>query len=361
MTEPTTEPTVDQQKVDTFAERLFGDLNAGMTCITLYVGHKLGLFDALNQAGPVTSQQFAQLTGNSERYMREWLFCLAAGEYIDYDAASETFSLSTEHAQVLIDPDNPSYALGVMAWIPSVMGALPTLMEAFRTGGGVPLEEYGRDFVDAQGFCNRPMFKNDYVSTWIPAMPDVHTKLQQGGRVAEVGCGIGWSSIALAQGFPNAQVEGIDPDEASIKEARRNAAESGVSNQVTFHLKTVEEAPCQGPYDLVTAFECIHDMPYPVEALRQMRQLALPGGAVLIADEKVEDTLEENTNFMGHLYYNFSVLHCLPQAMVFPNTAGTGTVITPSTMRKYAAEAGFSQVDVLPIENPMFRFYRLTP
>ena len=352
---------IDQQKVDAFAERLFGDLNSGMTCISLYIGHKLGLFDTLNEAGPVTSQEFAQRTGNAERYMKEWLSCLAAGGYIDYDAQLKKFSLSAEHARVLIDPDNPSFAVGVMGWIPSVIGALPTLMEAFRTGGGVPLEEYGMDFVEAQGFGTRPMFKNDYVSTWIPAMPDIHARLQQGGRVAEVGCGIGWSSIALAQGFPSTQVEGIDPDEASIREARRNAAESGVSNQVRFHLSTVEEAPCQGPYDLVTAFECIHDMPYPVEALRQMRQLASPGGTVLIADELVEDTLEENCNFMGHLFYNFSVLHCLPQAMVYPNAAGTGAVITPSTMRSYAEEAGFSRVDVLPIENPMFRFYRLTP
>jgi 2-polyprenyl-3-methyl-5-hydroxy-6-metoxy-1,4-benzoquinol methylase len=352
---------IDQDKVDAFAERLFGDLNSGMTCVNLYIGHKLGLFEALHQSGPVTPRDFAQRTGNSERYMREWLCCLAAGHYIDYDASAEKFSLSGEHARVLIDPDDPSYALGVMGWIPSVMGALPMLMEAFRTGGGVPLDQYGMDFVEAQGFGTRPMFKNDYVSTWIPAMPDIHTRLQQGGRVAEVGCGIGWSSIALAQGFPSIRVEGIDPDEASIKEARRNAAQAGVSDRVIFHRSTVESAPCRGPYALVTAFECIHDMPYPVEALRQMRQLASPGGTVLIADERVADTLEENRNFMGHLYYNFSVLHCLPQAMIFPNAAGTGTVITPSTMRRYAAEAGFIQVDVLPIENPMFRFYRLTP
>jgi 2-polyprenyl-3-methyl-5-hydroxy-6-metoxy-1,4-benzoquinol methylase len=303
----------------------------------------------------------ARRTGNAERYLREWLSCLAAGGYIDYDASAEEFSLSAEHARVLIDPDNPSYALGVMGWIPSVTGVLPTLMEAFRTGGGVPLEDYGMDFVEAQGFGTRPMFKHDYVSSWIPAIPEVHSRLQQGGRVAEVGCGIGWSSIALAQGFPGIRVEGIDPDEASINEARRNAAQAGVSDRVIFHQSTVESAPCQGPYDLVTAFECIHDMPYPVEALRAMRQLASPGGTVLIADERVEDTLEENRNFMGHLYYNFSVLHCLPQAMVFPKAAGTGTVITPSTLGRYAAEAGFGQLDVLPIENPMFRFYRLTP
>jgi ubiquinone/menaquinone biosynthesis C-methylase UbiE len=237
---------------------------------------------------------------------------------------------------------------------------LPRLIEAFHTGGGVPLEDYGMDFVEAQGFGTRPMFINDYVSKWIPAMPDIESRLKNGGRVAEVGCGIGWSAVALAKGFPRTRIDAIDSDEASIKEARRNAEESRVAGQITFHQSTVEEAPCQAPYDLVTAFECLHDMAYPVAALRRMRELAAPDGAVLIADEAVEDTLEDNCNFMGHLFYNFSVLHCLPQALVFPNAAGTGTVITPSTVKKYATEAGFARVDILPIENPMFRFYRLT-
>jgi 2-polyprenyl-3-methyl-5-hydroxy-6-metoxy-1,4-benzoquinol methylase len=200
-----------------------------------------------------------------------------------------------------------------------------------------------------------------YVSKWIPALPDIESRLKNGGRVAEVGCGIGWSAVALAKGFPKARIDAIDPDEASVKEARRNAEESGVASQVTFHQATIEEASCQAPYDLVTAFECLHDMAYPVAALQRMRELAAPNGAVLIADEAVEDTLEDNCNFMGHLFYNFSVLHCLPQAMVYPNAAGTGTVITPSTVKKYATEAGFARVDILPIENPMFRFYRLTP
>jgi 2-polyprenyl-3-methyl-5-hydroxy-6-metoxy-1,4-benzoquinol methylase len=353
--------TIDQQKVDSFMERIFSELNAGMSCLSLYVGHRLGLFQALADAGPVTSQEFAQRTKYAERYLREWLSAMAAGGYIDYDPVSTRFSLSAEHARVLLDPDNPSYALGVVGWIPSLAGVMPQLMEAFRTGGGVPLEDYGMDFVDAQGFGTRPMFINGYVSKWIPAMPDIESRLKNGGRIAEVGCGIGWSAVDLAKGFPKARIDAIDPDEASIKEARRNAEESGVASQIAFHQATIEEASCQAPYDLVTAFECLHNMAYPVAALKRMRELAVPHGAVLITDEAVEDALEDNCNFMGHLFYNFSVLHCLPQAMVFPNTAGTGTVITPSTVKKYSIEAGFARVDILPIENPMFRFYRLTP
>ncbi|MFQ5875260.1 MAG: class I SAM-dependent methyltransferase, partial [Dehalococcoidia bacterium] len=200
-----------------------------------------------------------------------------------------------------------------------------------------------------------------YATKWIPALPDIDSSLRAGGRVAEVGCGLGWSSIALARGFPKARIDAIDPDEASIETARANAQEAGVAERIRFHLATVEDSAVTGPYDLVTAFECIHDMPYPVKALRRVHDMVAPDGAVLIADEGVGDTLEENRNFLGRLIYNFSVLHCLPQAMVFPNSAGIGCVMRPSTLRSYAEEAGYSKVEVLPVDNPMWRLYRLTP
>ncbi len=352
---------MDQQRVDTFVERHFTELNAGLSCLNLYLGHRLGLFQALADARPVTSHELAQITTYSERYLREWLECMTAGEYLSYDPQSRKFSLPAEHAAALLDPDSPSSAIGVIGWLPSLASVLPSLVEAFRSGGGVPYEAYGRDMLMAQGLGTRPMFMNDLASKWVPAMPDIEGRLRGGGRVADVGSGIGWSSIAFAKGFPSAHIDAIDPDAESVEEAHRNVLEAGVSDRITFHLNTVEESELDGPYDLVTAFECIHDMPYPVSALRRMRELAAPDGAVLIADEAVGDTLAENTNFMGHFFYNFSVLHCLPQSMAFPNSAATGTVITPSTLRRYAQEAGFAKVEVLPIENAQVRFYRLTP
>jgi len=351
---------MDQNKKDAFQERLYTELNAGMSCLTLQLGYRLGLIQALAEVDTVTPAGLAQQMGFSERYVREWLECLAAGEYLNYDSTTRRFSLPPEHATVLLDPDSPSSAIGVVGWIPSLVNILPQLMEAFRTGGGVPYEAYGLDIVTAQGLFTRPMFKNEYVSSWIPTMPDIESKLKAGGRVAEVGCGIGWSAIALAQGFVNTQIDAIDPDELSIQEAQRNVEKAGVSDRITLHLSTIEEAPIQGPYDLITAFECLHDLPYPVQVLSRMRELLAPDGVVLIADEAVGDTLEENTNFMGHFLYNFSVLHCLPQTMVFSNSAGTGTVIKSTIVNKYADEAGFKSVTVLPIENPQFRFYRIT-
>ena len=352
---------MDQQKVDALAERIITELNSAMSCLNLYIGHRLGLYQALAADGAMTTNELAKRTQYSERYLREWLSCMVAGGYLDYDPEPGRFSLSPEHATVLLDRDNPAYTIPWVAFIPSFASVLSQVLEVFRTGGGVPYEAYGPDMVEAQGMGNRPTYVNHYVSKWIPAMPDIETRLKAGGRVADIGCGMGWSSIALARGFPEIQIDAVDSDKASIVEAKRHAKEAGVSERIVFHDMSSEQASLQGPYDLVTAFEVLHDLAYPVKVLRRMRELALPNGAVLIADEAVGDSLEENRNFLGHFFYNFSVLHCLPQAMAFPESAATGTVITPSTVRNYSKDAGFAKVDVLPIEHPFFRFYRLTP
>jgi SAM-dependent methyltransferase len=185
----------------------------------------------------------------------------------------------------------PYYFAPFMCFIPSLAGVLEALMQAFRTGGGVPYAAYGSDTCDAIGEGNRPMFVHDYVSKWIPAMPDIQVRLEEGGHVVDIGCGRGWSSISLAGGFPNTRIDAVDMDAASIAEARLNAAQAGVTDRITFHSVAVEEATLPGPYDLVTALECIHDMPYPVQALRRMRELAAADGVVLIADEAVGDSL----------------------------------------------------------------------
>jgi ubiquinone/menaquinone biosynthesis C-methylase UbiE len=238
---------------------------------------------------------------------------------------------------------------------------LPKLVEAFRSGGGVPYEDYGTGCVSAQGLENQALFLNEYVANWVPAMPGVEQTLQDGGRVADVGCGVGWSAIALAKGFPAIQIDAIDPDERSIIAAKRNAEAAGLDGRIRFHQSTLEDAQIKGPYDLVTIFESLHDMPYPVQVLRRIRELLAPNGSALITDMAVGETLEENTNFFGHICYNFSVLHCLPQAMGFPGTAATGTMMGTVKMRASAEQAGFKNVEILPVENPKWRFYLLKP
>lgn len=352
---------LDRPKLDAFCERIGNELNAALSFLNLYLGHRLGLFGALDEAGPVTTEDLAARTRYAERYVREWLECMAANGYVEHDAATGRFSLSAEHAVAFLDRDSPSYVAPGLCYVPSFARVLEPLLAAFRTGGGVPYGAYGSDALEGIGMGNRPGFLNDYVARWIPVMPDVEARLRAGGRVAEIGCGVGWSSIGLARGFPEVRIDAVETDPDSVGEAQRNARESGVSDRITFHQASAERAPLTGPYDLVTAIECLHDMAYPVEALRRMRELAMPHGAVLVIDEAVGETLEENRAFAGRLSYNFSVLHCLPQAMVFPGAAGTGTVMRPSTLRRYAEEAGFARVEVLPIEHPVWRFYRLIP
>jgi 2-polyprenyl-3-methyl-5-hydroxy-6-metoxy-1,4-benzoquinol methylase len=352
---------MDQARIDQVGERLFGDVNGAMTVLNVYLGHRLGFFRALAEGGPTTPAELAKETACAERYVREWLECMVVNEYLEHEPVLGRFTLPAEHAAVLADPASAAFAAPFTCFIPSLAQALPQVLDAFRSGGGVPYENYGADVREAIGTGNRPMFVNDYVSKWIAAMPDVAARLRAGGHVADIGCGVGWSSISLAQGFPEIHVDAVEPDAASAAEARANAAAAGVADRIEFHEATAETAPLRGPYDLVTAFECLHDMAYPVAALRRMRALAGSYGVVLVADEAVADTLEDNHTFVGRLNYNFSVLHCLPQAMVYPGAAGTGTVIRPSTLRRYARAAGFTRIDVLSIENPLWRFYRLTP
>ncbi|HZQ08122.1 MAG TPA: class I SAM-dependent methyltransferase [Anaerolineae bacterium] len=353
--------TMDDTRIEAFAERLANEINASLSCLNLWLGLKLGLLQELHAQGAATPRELEERTGCVERYVREWLECMYAGEYLDYDASTGRFSLPIEHAAVLLDETHPFYSGASMFGIPALAGILPMLADAFQRGGGVPYEAYGDAMRECISKGNRPAFVNDYASKWIPVLPDVQTKLRGGARVADIGCGEGWSSIALAQAFPNVHIDAVDIDAASIEAAKRNAHAQGVADRVLFHLASADYQPLTGSYALVTAFECLHDMAYPVQALKMMRELASPNGVVFIADEAANDSLEENRNFLGHYFYNWSVLHCLPQAMVFPDATGTGTVMRPSIVRDYASQAGFTNVQVLPIENPSWRFYRLTP
>jgi 2-polyprenyl-3-methyl-5-hydroxy-6-metoxy-1,4-benzoquinol methylase len=210
---------------------------------------------------------------------------------------------------------------------------------------------------------NRPLFVNLLGSEWLPAVPDVHARLQANppARVADVGCGAGWSSIAIARAYPKVLVDGLDLDGLSIDLARTSADEEGLSGRVTFAVRDASDPGLAGSYDLVTAFETVHDMARPVDALRAMRGLVADGGAVIVADEKVGERFAAPGDEIERLNYGFSVLHCLPVSLVEQPSAGTGMVMRPDTLRRYADEAGFREVESLPIEHDLWRFYRLRP
>jgi 2-polyprenyl-3-methyl-5-hydroxy-6-metoxy-1,4-benzoquinol methylase len=351
---------MNQNIVDQLAERVINETNSAISCLTLYLGHKLDLFNSLRKEGPITTEELSKKTKYSERYLREWLECMTVNGYIDYDPITKRFSISGEHVRVLCDRDSIAYTIPFVYWVPTLSLAMDKLLEAFRTGEGVPYSTYGREVLFAQGEGNRPMFIND-IARWISSMPDIESKLRsQGGHIIDVGCGDGWASISLAESFPLIKIDAIDVDLSSINNASKNIEKAGLSDRISVHNVPIEKATLKEKYDLVMTFESVHDMAYPIEALRRMKDLVSANGAVLVSDVKMKDKLEEKNDFAGRLYYNFSVLLCLPQSMEYPNSASTGAAMTPSSFRKYANAAGFSKVDILPIEHIMWQFYRLT-
>ena len=356
------------ERRDALVGRLFGSVLGTLDILSIYVGDRLGLYQALADLGAATPAQLAAQTGTDERYIREWLEQQAVSDLLvvedaQVEATARRYSLPAGHDEVLLERDSLSYLTGLLRLAVGVSRPLPALLEAYRSGGGVPYSDYGADTCEGIAEVNRPMFLNQLGSVWLPAMADVHARLQADppARVADVGCGTGWSSIAIARAYPKVQVDGLDVDEASIVRARANAAAAGVADRVTFAVRDAADPRLAGRYDLVTAFETIHDMAQPVEALQSMRALAGPGGAVLIGDERVGETFIAPGDDIERLNYGFSVLHCLPVGMAESPSAGTGTVMRPDTLRRYAADAGFQGVEVLPIEHDFWWFYRLTP
>jgi 2-polyprenyl-3-methyl-5-hydroxy-6-metoxy-1,4-benzoquinol methylase len=351
---------------DAFVGRIFGSALGGLEMLTISLGNRLGLYQALWEHGPATSNELATRTGASERYIREWLEQQAAAGILRVDdvaaaARERRYRLPAEHAEVLLDETSLNY-LAPLAGISYGLGAqLPAVAEAFQHGGGVPWADYGKEGRAGQAALNRPVFDQLLGQVWLPSIADVHVRLQAAppARVADIACGYGWSSVGIARAYPNVSVDGFDSDEPSIIAARAIAEQNGLADRVTFTTHDAADPALAGRYDLVTIFEALHDMAHPVEALRTVRRLVAEGGAVIIMDEHVGESFTAPADEVERLMYSASVLLCLPTGMAEQPSAGTGTVMRPDTLRRYASEAGFREVEILPIEHPFFRFYRL--
>jgi ubiquinone/menaquinone biosynthesis C-methylase UbiE len=237
---------------------------------------------------------------------------------------------------------------------------MPQLVEAFRSGGPVPWAAYGKDMVEAQGDFNRPWLVGSFGTECLSSIPELHERLSNGGaRVADVACGVGWAAISLAKAYPNVSVDGFDLDELSIELATTNAQEAGVADRVTFTAGDAADVELEETYDLATVVESIHDMSHPVAVLASIRRMLKPGGTLIVADERTEDAFTAPASETERMFYAYSVLCCLPAGMEDETSAATGTVMRASTFERYAKEAGFEGVEVLPIEHDFLRFYRL--
>ena len=350
------------ERRDALVERLFGSTLGALDVLSVYLGVRLGLYRALADRGASSSEELAEAARLNERYVREWLEQQATTGILDVDD-ERRFSLPPGHDEALLDETSLNYVAPFGKLLVACVRPIDALLAAYESGDGVPYADYGADLHEGQAEFTRPIFDHLLGSEWFPQIPEVHERLgtDPPARVADVACGQGYSTIAIARAYPKAQVDGIDSDEDSIAAARENLDGSGVEGRVTFHDRDAADPGLQGQYDFVYIHEALHDMSYPVDVLRACRGLLAEGGSVVVGDERVPDEFTASGDDVERMYYGFSILHCLPVGMVGEGAVGTGTVMRSGTVRRYADEAGFGGFEILPIENDFYRFYRLTP
>jgi SAM-dependent methyltransferase len=351
---------------DAFADRMTAAVLGFFDILSIRLGDRLGLYRALANGGVQTPGELAGNAGIAERYAREWLEQQSVAGIVDVDSAgtgAARFSLPAGHAEVLLDPDSLAYSMPTVRNLMMLTRVMDELVEAYRTGGGVPWESYGADGREGVGDSNRPLYLQVMSKEWLPAIPDVHDRLRADppARVADIGCGTGWSSIAIGLAYPGVTVHGFDKDQESIALARDNAQANGVADRVSFEARDAGEPGDDHAYDLVTFFECLHDMARPIEALRAARAMLVDGGAVLVGDERTNESFTGELDDGERYHYGWSLFVCLPAAMTELGSAGTGTVMRPTTLERYANAAGFGGFQVLPIEHDAFRLYLLRP
>ena len=353
------------ETAEAVAERLLTSTLGLVDSLAIYLGDRLGWYRSLAVDGPATARELAARTKTDPRYAREWLEQQAVAGWLgvsdDADPEQRRFTLDAATAEVLTDPGSLNYLAPLPRLFAASAGALPELLAAYRDGGGVSWERLGTDAREGQADMNRPWYERELAPALARA-PAVHDRLARDGAViADIGCGAGWSTIALARAYPAATLHGVDVDGPSVEMARANAVDAGLGGRVTFTHGDGAALADRG-HDAVFAFECIHDMPRPVEVLRAARQSVADDGFMVVMDEAVADEFAPGGDDLERLMYGFSILVCLPDGLSTPGGIGTGTVMRRSTLQAYATEAGFGGVEVLPTgEFGLWRFYLLRP
>ncbi len=360
--------TSETPRRDVLAGRLFEAALGAFDILTVHLGLDLGLYEALRRDGPATAGELASRAGIDARYAREWLEQQAVTGILDMDDVladpeGRRYTLPDGHAEALLDPDSLAASQAMIRFAVSGARMAPALADAYRSGAGIAWDAYP-GLVVAQELANRPIYKHVLTTDWLPAIPDVQARLAstEGARVADVGCGTGYSSLAIARAYPNSVVHGLDIDPESIERARTNAAAAGLGDdRVRFHLVDAARPDLDGQFDLVTIIEAVHDMSDPVAVLAATRRLLAPGGTAIVVDENVAEEFTAPGDDIERVMYGYSVLFCLANSRVEEGSVATGTVMRPETLRRYALEAGFREVTVLPIQHEVFRLYRLDP
>jgi SAM-dependent methyltransferase len=336
-------PAIDEAKLNAFVGKMLGDLGGAISVPTVRLGMRLGLFQALVE-GPATSAELARRAGGlHERYVREWALAQASNGYVDFDPATAAFSLSPEQAMVFATPDSPVYLPGAFELVAAMIEAEPKVEECFRHGTGVRWGDDSGCLFCATGAFFRPGYVNNIVQSWIPALEGVEQRLRAGANVADVGCGVGFSTLLMAEAYPDSRFVGYDFHEPSIEDARRHATEHGLTDRVRFEVAKAKEIAESG-FDLVTMYDCLHDMGDPRGCAAHMRNILKPGGTWMIVEPIAGDTPIENMNPVGRLYYNASTMICVPTSLDQEVGEGLGAQAGEARLAAIVREGGFGTV-----------------
>ncbi|MFL5921914.1 MAG: class I SAM-dependent methyltransferase [Gaiellaceae bacterium] len=335
-------PPIDGQKLEQFVFKAVDEVGATLNAALVVMGDRLGLYRALAEAGPLAPAQLAERTGTAERYVREWLNAQAAGSYVEYDAATGLYALPPEHAVALTDESSPAYLPGFFQLALGSVTDYEHITEAARNGGGFGWGDHGHDVLEGCERFFRPGYHANLVGTWLPALDGVVEKLERGARVADVGCGHGASTVLMATAFPNSTFVGSDYHEGSIATARARAEAAGVADRVSFEVAPAAGYPGEG-FDLVTMFDCLHDMGDPVGAARHVRSTLARDGTWMIVEPAAGDRVEDNLNPVGRAYYGFSTLLCTPASLSQEVGLALGAQAGEARIREVVETGGIRQ------------------
>ena len=350
---------MDKQRIGAFAEAVYRDMAGAMAIGMGYIGQRTGLFNTLASAGAVSSEELAESTGLHSRYVEEWLKGMTAAGWLQYDAGEMTFSLPAEHAFLLASEGTDHFMGGLFLAGPALLSQAPKVTRAFKEGGGVAFGEYDDDWIDAMDLMNGGPYEHRLASYWMEQIPEVAERLNSGGRILDIGCGVGRVAEALAKAYPDAEIVGVDPDEGSIEKAR-TAVGRDATARVQFVTGTIRDIPAEPAFDFATLFDCLHDLTDPVETLADIRARLRPDAVLMVLEPRGADRLEDNVNPLGTTYYGFSLFHCMTQSLA-QGGPGLGTCMGPEATMALLKDGGFTAVEQLPIKSQTNLFYAARP
>jgi 2-polyprenyl-3-methyl-5-hydroxy-6-metoxy-1,4-benzoquinol methylase len=355
----TQQPAVDQAVLDEFLGRALGDLGATISAALVVIGDRLGLYRAMADGAPVTAEELAGHTATSVAYVRPWLANQAAGGYVRYDPASQTYSMTPEQALALADEDGPAFFPASMQLALGTLRDAPAIEERFRTGAGFGWHEHDADLFNGTERFFRPGYVANLVADWLPSLDGVVDRLTAGATVADVGCGHGVTTILMAAAFPASTFVGTDYHEGSVRVARRRAEAAGLADRVQFEAADAGEL-AGGRYDLVTMFDCLHDMGDPAGAARAVRQALRPDGTYLLVEPAAGDHVEDNLHPLGRIFYAASTLVCTPCSLAQPGGRALGAQAGPARLTALLTDAGFGRVR-LAAQSPVNLVFEARP